>query len=518
MAGRSTADAPPEPAPPAAAAVGFGLGWLGESNYEQGRTALSSARPLLAWLFVAAALALAVGVRLAGGRTAGRDDVGRLTAAVHHGVGAGRRHALVGIALGMLLAFLLGPPVGSLAALVTVAVLAATPASRLLAGTVLWLADKVSWSGRPRSLVDARAVGVGVAVGLGLGIVFSGGGTRWVVVLVALGTVALLGRTVSPAAAPAVLLLVCCALAVVRTVPARADGTNQVTVHADKDISRTGVSVKAGQLLTLDATGSVRFLKDKRATAGPDGQPVRYQGCDGPGFCGALVGRIADGGLFLVGRHTSFTVTAPGELSLGVNDYSYSDNSGSFTVTVKVSEPAAAAAPVAQPDPYSGAPTVGLFAAAAGSTGHRGAAGFGGALGAVAGLLLGRGLGRRSPAASGLYDIGRHRRRAELPPAVDAPTLVIWGPTRPRRTWASVLLGPVTPDNPLRTDLTTTRGHHPDVQAVEFDGQVVAVVGETASVVAGSMEEAEQALRGEGPLLAAYPIQVVAHEVVAHEG
>jgi len=116
-----------------------------------------------------------------------------------------------------------------------------------------------------------------------------------------------------------------------------------VKVQADRESTTTGITVAAGEMITVKASGTVHFLgDDKRAVADIDGYPARYSGCGGPGFCGALVGRVGPKGAWFPLRSTaSASAPAARELELGINDFNLDDNTGSFDVVVTVSAPTA---------------------------------------------------------------------------------------------------------------------------------------------------------------------------------
>jgi CHAT domain-containing protein len=109
-----------------------------------------------------------------------------------------------------------------------------------------------------------------------------------------------------------------------------------VSVAADSTWTGTGVELRAGQQLTIEADGEAS-LSQGLAT-GPDGSegaagviPV-IQGA----APGALIGYIGAAEPFRVGESASLTAPADGELFLCVNDRSYDDNTGRYTVRLQV--------------------------------------------------------------------------------------------------------------------------------------------------------------------------------------
>ncbi len=109
----------------------------------------------------------------------------------------------------------------------------------------------------------------------------------------------------------------------------------QVNVSATQPWSDTGIDVRAGQSVFIEASGRVRWGKDRRD--GPEGEdnspfnagrPLPNR----PG--GALIGRIGNDLFFIGAESGPIRVRAGGRLFLGINDDYLQDNSGSFRVTV----------------------------------------------------------------------------------------------------------------------------------------------------------------------------------------
>lgn len=107
---------------------------------------------------------------------------------------------------------------------------------------------------------------------------------------------------------------------------------------ATQAFTDTGVDVRAGQFVAVDATGIIRSSPDPATAHGPDGDPnpdLRQFNVI-PGNHAALIGRVGSGEPFFVGAHTSFSPTLSGRLELGVNDLDVSTNSGSFEAQITV--------------------------------------------------------------------------------------------------------------------------------------------------------------------------------------
>ena len=134
-----------------------------------------------------------------------------------------------------------------------------------------------------------------------------------------------------------------------------ASGDNEpaktVVVSSQKLWTQTGITLRAGQPLTITASGQItakcsdRWGHGQQTQVGPAGtylvdNAIADQsfplpaGSRGPAPCYALIGRIGDGDPFFVGQRLSWTVRESGRLFLGINDFQVSENSGQFTVKI----------------------------------------------------------------------------------------------------------------------------------------------------------------------------------------
>jgi CHAT domain-containing protein len=109
-----------------------------------------------------------------------------------------------------------------------------------------------------------------------------------------------------------------------------------VSVPADSAWTRTGVALRAGQQLMIEADGEASLSQG--VATGPDGTdrgagavPIIEGAAPG-----ALIAYIGATEPFPVGERASLTAPADGELFLCVNDRSYDDNTGHYTVRVQV--------------------------------------------------------------------------------------------------------------------------------------------------------------------------------------
>lgn len=118
-------------------------------------------------------------------------------------------------------------------------------------------------------------------------------------------------------------------------------GSQQRTarVDAQQRWTDTGIVVRAGDTITLDADGSVQLSDDAGDTASPAGSVRNRRAPDAPvlnQLAGGLIAEIGNYGPIFVGGRRSFTAPVSGRLYLGVNDDHLGDNRGEFTVNVSV--------------------------------------------------------------------------------------------------------------------------------------------------------------------------------------
>jgi hypothetical protein len=108
------------------------------------------------------------------------------------------------------------------------------------------------------------------------------------------------------------------------------------TVDASTQWNDTGVDVRSGMDVYFDASGRVRWGRDRQD--GPAGEGGKRYNANRPipgRPGGALIGRIGSSDPFLIGSEKGpIRMRASGRLSLGVNDDYLQDNSGSWRVTI----------------------------------------------------------------------------------------------------------------------------------------------------------------------------------------
>jgi hypothetical protein len=99
----------------------------------------------------------------------------------------------------------------------------------------------------------------------------------------------------------------------------------------------TGISVKAGDMVSFQASGQINFGQSAGQQAGPDGNPAAHS----PNYpvpqlnVGTLIGKVGSGAPFGIGTNSApIRMPTSGKLLLGVNDNELKDNSGYFTVVI----------------------------------------------------------------------------------------------------------------------------------------------------------------------------------------
>ncbi|WP_030611896.1 CHAT domain-containing protein [Streptomyces sclerotialus] len=111
-----------------------------------------------------------------------------------------------------------------------------------------------------------------------------------------------------------------------------------VRVEANQPWTRTGVQVRAGQQYRIEATG--RVSSESGTYSGPDGDAGRRNDSlvwvEQVNFA-ALLAKVGDQATpFFVGGGVNGRAETAGELLLGLNDRTADDNTGDFTVTIRL--------------------------------------------------------------------------------------------------------------------------------------------------------------------------------------
>ena len=115
-------------------------------------------------------------------------------------------------------------------------------------------------------------------------------------------------------------------------------GGNAITVSGQQQWTPTGITVRQGETLSINAEGEIRISPDSNDRATPNGIVNQRFDPRAPmprTLAGALIGRIGSGQPFGIGASGTFKAPGSGQLFLGVNDSNVADNDGSFQVTVE---------------------------------------------------------------------------------------------------------------------------------------------------------------------------------------
>lgn len=100
----------------------------------------------------------------------------------------------------------------------------------------------------------------------------------------------------------------------------------------------TGIDVRAGDVLTFASRGTVQLSHDSNDQATPAGSRSGRRAPASPidAVAGALIAKIGDSNIVVVGGHTSLRAPRGGRLYLGINDDHLLDNTGEFQITVGI--------------------------------------------------------------------------------------------------------------------------------------------------------------------------------------
>lgn len=113
------------------------------------------------------------------------------------------------------------------------------------------------------------------------------------------------------------------------------DSGRDILVRADQQWTDIGITVRAGDVIRIDADGFVNWAPNRND--GPQGEVNSPYNANRPvpnRPAGALIGRIGNGEPFFIGTGNSFRARNAGRLYLGINDDYLRDNTGSFRVRV----------------------------------------------------------------------------------------------------------------------------------------------------------------------------------------
>jgi hypothetical protein len=109
----------------------------------------------------------------------------------------------------------------------------------------------------------------------------------------------------------------------------------QTMVSATTAWTDSGIDVRAGQTVYFEATGQVRWGRDRRdGPAGERNSPDNPNRPMGNRNAAALIGKIGNDMFFIGDDSGAVRMRSSGRLYLGINDDVLTDNSGNFRVVV----------------------------------------------------------------------------------------------------------------------------------------------------------------------------------------
>lgn len=120
------------------------------------------------------------------------------------------------------------------------------------------------------------------------------------------------------------------------TPAAGGEGSRTIQVPANRSWTATGITVRKGETVRFSARGEVRLGGSADDTSGVNGRQGAYAPrASAPRvFLGGLIGRVGNGDPFGIGSQEAVPMPSDGQLYLGVNDSTFQDNSGEYTVVV----------------------------------------------------------------------------------------------------------------------------------------------------------------------------------------
>ena len=112
-----------------------------------------------------------------------------------------------------------------------------------------------------------------------------------------------------------------------------------IVVNSAERWTDTGISVDAGDMVTIDAEGRIQMSDSPDDVATPAGARSGRLAANAPlksDPAGMLIARIGNSPPMAIGEHRTMRTTHGGELYLGVNDDHLPDNRGDYRVTINV--------------------------------------------------------------------------------------------------------------------------------------------------------------------------------------
>jgi hypothetical protein len=116
-------------------------------------------------------------------------------------------------------------------------------------------------------------------------------------------------------------------------------GSQRVVVNSKNRWTDSMLDVRAGDVLTFNASGTITMSDNPSDTSVPAGATTGRRAPDAPilnQLAGGLIARIDGYGPIWIGNRTTLTAPVSGRIYLGVNDDHLPDNNGEYIVTVGV--------------------------------------------------------------------------------------------------------------------------------------------------------------------------------------
>ena len=131
------------------------------------------------------------------------------------------------------------------------------------------------------------------------------------------------------------------------TVPLPGRTSGPIRLLGTEGWKDTGIDVGQGDRVTIEATGTVHHNPQAGSAVGPDGTPDpslrKYNVLDKgkllDGNHAALIAKVGNGDLVIVGQKGTLVAASPGHVWLGINDQGPDNNSGFFDVMVGIEGP-----------------------------------------------------------------------------------------------------------------------------------------------------------------------------------
>jgi Ca2+-binding EF-hand superfamily protein len=114
-------------------------------------------------------------------------------------------------------------------------------------------------------------------------------------------------------------------------------GEPQMIVDAARGWVDTGYDLRAGDVVSIQASGSATLSTGGSDVADPAGSRTNRRAASAPlpnEPAGALIARIGNGGAMMVGSRRTITANTGGRLYLSVNDDFFDDNRGEYQVQI----------------------------------------------------------------------------------------------------------------------------------------------------------------------------------------